>query len=104
MSTNNALFFSFKPMPIASIELYSITNVIIKRWWRHFLHIASLTVRILPSPSETEEFPRLLFLHVPGSKNGDGTFNVQECIEVIRNMTNYLNLPDKWGFCPRNEQ
>jgi hypothetical protein len=28
----------------------------------------------------------------------------QECIKVIRNMINYLNLPDKWGFCPRNEE
>jgi hypothetical protein len=42
------------------------------------IYIASLTARILPPPSETEDFPRFLFLDVPGSKNGDGTFNVQE--------------------------
>jgi hypothetical protein len=28
----------------------------------------------------------------------------QECITEVRRIINYLNLPDKWGFCPRNEQ
>jgi hypothetical protein len=62
-------------------------------------NIASLTARILPF--KNGQNPRILFLHVPACKNGDGTFNVQEI--SLPSLDDYTPYPiqfkgDNWDI------